>query len=158
MFEEFSLAHFENPPSPNVLVNEFMRLARLGFIDSTRGKGSTGGMGWIVRDAVVRYREEIGTFRGHEWRRCAERVGLEVVVIDLGPLTPAAIVHGTLFISSKLPPRLRALWAYHEIGHHLLHVGNYRFWQSLPGGESLTKKYERQAWQFAFLFPRWQEP
>lgn len=110
-------------------------------------------MGWIVRHAVARYRYELGTYLFEDWECCAQRIGLTVIITDMGPTLPAALIKGRLLIDHRLPPHRRAELAWHEIAHHLLHAGNMSFWLSQPGGEHYVRKLERQCWEFVKHFP-----
>lgn len=113
--------------------------------------------GWVPAAVAARCRATLGLYRGHEWERCAVEIGLRVVQYDLPSWLPAMRIAGALFLSQRLPEAEKAKWAWHEIGHAMMHAGNFQFWDTLPWGHLVLSKQERQAWEFAAAFPIWGE-
>lgn len=117
-------------------------------------------MGWIVHDAVNRLRCEVGTYRWDQWKECADTVGVRIITLDadiaawLG-CDPAALVGRIVLVKDERDPVRIARNVWHEIGHRLLHAGGSDAWLCKPNGEILVRKFERQAREFADLFPIW---
>lgn len=113
-------------------------------------------MGWVVDDAVARTRRQVGVFFAHEWEAFCAQAGISVLY-DLLPDSLPGISFGDLLILDvRLSAEEREHVAWHELAHHELHVGDCRDWlQLMACGDLCVQKFERQADEFAALFPDW---
>lgn len=115
-------------------------------------------MGLVVRDVVDRLRVELGTFYGHQWREFLDASGLRWFERDLPETVGAVIVEDTVILNRNRPAETVAECAFHEAGHYWLHAGNMEtFWRCCPQGDITVARWERQADEFALLFPVWGE-
>lgn len=114
-------------------------------------------MVWVALEVARRLRRSLGAYRGDEWEACAEELGIRCRRVDLPIDQPAMLIDRTLFLHSRLPAPEAAWWAWHELAHHVMHPGNVQFWDALAWGHLVVSKQERQAWEFAVLFPLWGE-
>lgn len=112
-------------------------------------------VGWVARDVATRLRGEIGIFYWDQWRQCADELGILWLYVEDTMSRPAMLLDGAILIRSDMDPVKEARWAWHEIGHHLLHDGDMEWWRALPGGQYFIAKAERQADEFAEFFPVW---
>lgn len=112
-------------------------------------------LGWVARDIADNLRREGRSYRWDEWPRFVAERGFHVIAVDLPEWLPAYRLDTTIVVARRLPTRLRARWVWHEIGHCLMHPGNFQFWDGLPWGHHVLAKQERQANEFASLFPVW---
>lgn len=114
-------------------------------------------MVWIANDRAQRAREEFGAFHAHDWRSFLIVIDIDLIETDLPASLPAFVYNDTIVIRRGLHPLLAAWWAWHEVGHLMLHAGDRRFWRARPQGEITLAKFERQADEFAATFPIWDE-
>jgi len=112
-------------------------------------------MGWVVEDIVCRWRAKFGVYGAFEWERFIDDCGLRWRVADLPASLPALIIGKTIFVRRGLDSLLTAYYVWHEIGHWACHFGSREFWLSRPQGYLTLSKMERQASEFALLFPVW---
>lgn len=113
-------------------------------------------MGYVVADVVRNLWSVYGRPASNEWREVAEAFGLTVRLRDLPAFARPGLVKGrTIYLQFDLPNREMALTAFHEIGHVALHDGDVRWWHSRPQGHITVSRMERQAEEFALLFPDW---
>lgn len=112
-------------------------------------------MGWIVKDACDRLWGEIGRYHWDEWCEVASTLGLEVVIVNQGPVPPACLIGRTIYVRGGLCDQMTARLVFHEVGHAVLHAGTPQDWRAMPGGTHVLHKFERQAEEFAALFPVW---
>lgn len=115
-----------------------------------------GANGRVPRDRMVRLRERYGVYHQRHWRVFAGSIGLQVYTV-CHPISMAAVLlDGALLVRVGIPSQLTALYAWHELGHAVLHTGNREYWRTqFIGGNYLLRRFERQAWEFALLFPIW---
>ena len=91
-----------------------------------------------------------------DWKQFARSLGLVVEHLPLPQGIPAVLAgQSLLLVSNMLSASLVTLAAWHEIGHLALHAGDMESWSALPGGSALLARFEREAWQFALVFPSW---
>lgn len=110
-------------------------------------------MGWIVRDAVIRLRNEYGYYRWNQWRVCIREIGCKLQWLPENSANKGLIAGNVIYIRRGLSPDETAEIAWHECAHYLLHAGTMRFWSSKPGGFSYLNRLEAQAHEFAYTFP-----
>lgn len=113
-------------------------------------------MGMVVHDVVVRWRRRTGLLLAGEWALMLDALELDVERCDLGGRIFAAVVDDCVYLDERLTGPFAAWCAWHEIGHVVLHVGGPMWWRSRPQGHITLAKYERQADEFARLFPVWE--
>ncbi len=111
-------------------------------------------MAWIAAELARSTYRHLGIFLGSEWRECGERLGLRFEIVPLRAGIRATRVGWVIFLSDGMSPRETAWLAWHEIAHVLLHPCNILS----PVGRPLQGKCERQANEFAALFPHWDVP
>lgn len=114
-------------------------------------------MGWVVPGVVDRLRAERGLYGVSEWERFLAEHGLYCSFEEMPVEVPALVAGNAILVQDGLPDDVTALLVWHEAGHIVLHAGNREFWISRPLGRSTIRKMERQAWEFAYLFPDWSE-
>lgn len=116
---------------------------------------------YVVMDVVERLRERFGVIHADQWREFLEACGLTLYMLDLPPSIEAVVVDTAIILNTALDPRRRSELAFHEVAHYWLHAGNLEtFWRhALSGaqGELTVAKFERQANDFARLFPVWDD-
>ena len=111
-------------------------------------------MPWVV-DGIIARELATGAYMGHEWQRFCGDYQIEWDVIDLPGSLPAVLYNETILLRRGMRPLETAWYAWHEIGHFVIHVGNQRFWQSLVCGDLIVRKQEAQADYFAVTYPVW---
>lgn len=112
-------------------------------------------MGWIVEAIVDRLHRCVGRWPADNWRGFIDRYDLDCVYADLPQSLPAISIDGVIVIGRHLPPNEAAWWAWHEVAHHVLHCGGREDWRRMVCGDLILTKFERQADDFALLFPDW---
>lgn len=114
-------------------------------------------MGWIVQDAVIRYRHEYGYYHWHQWRVCVRDIGYKFAWLAADDPTPGLVAGGTIYIRRGMDRYETARVAWHEIAHALLHAGSTHFWVRQPGGLIYVRRLESQADEFASCYPVWDD-
>lgn len=114
-------------------------------------------MGWMVEDVVSRLRADIGPYRRREWRQFLKAIGLRYTFDYLPEEYDAILFNGKVIFRNGLSEEEIIDAAFHEGGHHMTVVGDVRWWRSRPQGYITVAKFERQANEFAALFPIWEE-
>lgn len=119
-------------------------------------------MGWVVDEAVIRLRGELGQYRRHEWRDLLHDCNLSWSFETLPESFDAVLLmrFRHVMFRNGLSDDAIAKAAFHEVGHTLLHAGSRDFWKNaLPGlqGGISVDKWERQAEAFVEAFPVWEE-
>lgn len=114
-------------------------------------------MGWVIRDAVIRLRGELGIYYWYQWRVCLRDIGCKLVWTPESDPSRGSINCRTIYIRRGMSKEETAEVAWHEISHRLLHAGTTRFWSSRPGGHLVVQRFEIQATEFANTFPIWPE-
>ncbi|HCG30763.1 MAG TPA: hypothetical protein DEU95_13865 [Chloroflexi bacterium] len=109
----------------------------------------------VVHDVVVRWRQRTGVLHSAEWDAMLDALGMDVERCDLGDSILAAVVNDCVYLDERLHGCLAAWCVWHEIGHVLLHAGGPLWWASRPQGWLTVARFERQADEFARLFPIW---
>ena len=117
----------------------------------TRAEGVA--MSWIIEDRIAALHAEGRRYGRCEWERFCGDAGITVYYHELPPHLPAFIAGSALVLRAGMSPLATAFWAWHEIAHRLLHAGGREFWLSRPMGRYIVAKQERQANEFAALFP-----
>jgi len=113
-------------------------------------------VGIVVEGVVMRARAQYGIVRASSWPAFADHLRLTVYAAPL-PESFDAIIHGdTILIRHGLTATQSAHAVWHEIGHVMLHAGDWRWWLTRPQGHITVAKYERQADLFAATFPIWE--
>lgn len=112
-------------------------------------------MGWVIEDVVARLRAEIGPYRREEWRQFLAAIGLAYDFDYLPERCNAVLCDGEVIFRNGISDDETIDAAYHEGGHHLTVVGDMRWWATRPQGHITVAKFERQANDFARLFPVW---
>src|SRR5680860_562837 len=112
-------------------------------------------MGAVTNGVVERARTQYGVYWFDEWELFAQRLGIRVIRGNLPLGRAAALLDGKLFIQAGLPFVIECLSAWHEIGHRFVQKGNNYWWSTRPQGHVTVAKFERQATEFAELFPDW---
>lgn len=114
-------------------------------------------MGLVVTDVVWRIRQRTGWVHAHEWDAFLETLGVDVFRWDL-PETIPAFFHGDcIYIAQRIDPLAAQRYIWHEIGHAVLHAGGPAWWIARPQGYLTVARFERQADEFARLFPVWDD-
>lgn len=114
-------------------------------------------MSTIASGVVERWHAQYGTVPALEWAPFLSRLGLRWEFAQLPQSLPAALANDELVVvRCGLPESTAALLIWHEVGHFALHAGGATFWSSRSGGSALIRRFERQAWEFALLFPVWE--
>lgn len=111
---------------------------------------------WVAQQRAQELRKTFGLFRSDEWLRFAHRLGMRVCLADLPDGFPGFTNGDTIYVCRSLNWTSRASVVWHEIGHVVMHAGDADWWRSRPQGEITVSKMERQAWEFAFLYPVWE--
>lgn len=112
-------------------------------------------LSWMVTDTIIRTRERYGRFGGDEYYLLASLLGLTIETRRLPVKLPAIVCDSTIVLSDRLSSTAQAWYAWHEVGHFLMHEGDRRALRSHPEGRAMMGKYERQADEFADRFPDW---
>lgn len=112
-------------------------------------------MGYATSDAIARAHAMLGHPDATDWERFVDYLGLVVCREDLPRSVPAMIVGDTIVIARWLRDTTAAESVWHEIGHWWLHDGEVEWWLSRPQGYLTVSRFERQARDFARLFPDW---
>lgn len=113
-------------------------------------------MGWITQDAAVRARSEIGIYGVTQWAECAEDLGLRIEYAAI-PFGIESFILGRLIVLNEgMTPFQEAAAVWHEIAHWMFHRSNVNWWASRPQGDITVAKFERQACEFASMFPDWE--
>lgn len=100
-------------------------------------------------------RSVYGHFSYVEWPVCAQHLGIQIYCTTR-QFCGAFLLDRIMLIPSNVPPSVIALYAWHELGHAILHIGNREYIRKmLVGGEHILRRFERQAWEFALIFPVW---
>lgn len=111
-----------------------------------------------MRDVVERLWTLYGRPKGHDWEAFLAMCGVPVKYRNLPEWSaPGVVVGKTIFLHRELPKAEMARTAFHEVAHILLHDGDVRWWMSRPQGHITVAKFERQAEEFAELFPDWRD-
>ena len=111
-------------------------------------------MSWIVEGVMRSVYQSAGPFWADEWRACGRQLGVRFEVVPLRGDIVAFHVGTIIFLDVDLSPRDMAWWAWHELAHVLMHPGSIM----APIGDQLPEKQERQANEFAAIFPLWDGP
>ncbi len=114
-------------------------------------------MAWIVEDVVTRLRADIGPYRRREWRQFLAAIGLRYDFDYLPERCNAVLCDGEIIFRNGISEDELIDAAFHEGGHHVTVAGDVRWWRSRPQGELTVARFERQANEFAALFPVWEE-
>ena len=112
-------------------------------------------MGWVVEGFSRDLAGKLGTYRANDWSRFLEDCGLLHIYADLPASLPAFFLGRAIVLRRDMDPERTAWWAWHEALHALLHVGNREEWRRLVCGDLILSKFERQADEFAEVFPDW---
>ena len=107
-------------------------------------------------DQVRFWQRRLGLVRAEDWEAFLARIGVPLVELPLPAAVPAFTLNGVIFLDRDLSNCEKARWAWHEVGHLLLHVGSCDWWASRPQGNMTVKKWEWQAREFARSFPVWE--
>lgn len=111
-------------------------------------------MGCVIESVAARQWALHGTHMGWEWNDYAERLDLRCVITNLPDWLPAYYYDRVIYLRRGMDAYEIAWWAWHEIGHYLMHPGNLL----APMGDYNLNKIERQADVFAATFPHWDIP
>lgn len=103
-----------------------------------------------------RLRNNLGSFWADEWSDCASRLGLQITTGKLPRELPTMTLLGWVILNEDLTDFEQAVWAWHEIGHWVMHAGKVDWWATRPQGDVTVRKLERQATRFAIVFPIWE--
>lgn len=115
-------------------------------------------MGWVVRDIVYRWRRQFGRYSASDWTQFAEDIGLSIRRYDLSRVQRKAFIYKrTVVIDQNISEVAQMFVAWHELGHHVCHVGNQEWWARRPCGNLIISKREHQAIEFVMLFPAWDD-
>lgn len=114
-------------------------------------------MGMIVDDIVWRIRQLTGPVYAHEWEWFIDLMELEMWRCDLPEHAPAFLHNDCIYIGRGIDPFVSAPYIWHEIGHAILHAGGPLWWAKRPQGRLTVARFERQADDFARLFPVWDD-
>lgn len=108
-----------------------------------------------MQQFAVRIRRQFGTYSAEEWSLFLHDHGMWWAEEEIMPVR--AVVAGNLvLIRGGLTPFERAFVVWHEVGHAMLHPGDAEWWLTRPQGRITVAKIERQANDFAWLFPIWE--
>ena len=114
-------------------------------------------MSFVVEGVVLRARARYGLVRASGWQVFADYLRLKVFIAPL-PAGFDAIIHDdTILIRHGISATEAAYAVWHEIGHSMLHAGDWRWWLTRPQGYITVARFERQADEFAATFPIWDE-
>jgi hypothetical protein len=96
-------------------------------------------------------------YRAEEWEAFCADHGIHWIYAELPDNLPALIADDTIVLHEDLRELgpLRDYYAWHELSHWILHVGDERFLRTLPCGWMILSKQERQASEFALTYPIW---
>ena len=84
----------------------------------------------LTAQLVRRARREFGLYSATDWQRFLLDNGMTWREID-APMPVPAFRHGSsLFLARDLSIEEKAIWAWHEIAHTVLHAGITRWWES----------------------------
>lgn len=110
----------------------------------------------VVADIIARLRAEYGRMRRSDWEAYLTRCGVSVQYRDFGDVPVTGVVRGnTIFLQHGLSKDETERVVFHEFGHFATHEGDIRWWRTRPQGHITAAKFERQAEEFAALFPDW---
>ena len=109
----------------------------------------------MSEDVVATWRRFLGVYDALDWPRFLADCGMRYVFASLPEWAPAVLAGRTIVIRSGEDRIFEAFWVWHEAGHHALHVGDGQFWGSRPCGLMILRKMERQATEFALMYPDW---
>lgn len=114
-------------------------------------------MGMVAEHAAIRLREFYGVYRASQWDVFLDARALDQWYDELPAGVPAFLADGCVFIQRGMTADATAARVWHEVGHWALHAGDRDFWRSRPQGDITVAKFERQADEFASLFPVWED-
>jgi hypothetical protein len=114
-------------------------------------------MSWIVDESVTETWQSVGHYCALEWPRFIDDVGLRVCwAAELPDMLSALIAGRTVIVRPGLDEWTTARLVWHEVGHSVLHVGDYRDWEAMTCGDLILAKFESQADEFARRYPDWE--
>jgi len=113
-------------------------------------------VGVVVECVVTRARARYGIVRAASWPEFAQHLRLSVHTAPLPESFDAIIRGSTILIRRDLTAEGSAYAVWHEIGHVMLHAGDWRWWETRPQGHITVARFERQADEFARQFPVWE--
>lgn len=101
-------------------------------------------------------RDKFGSYGEDDWQSFADAIGIRIYWQTMHGELRGYRIGNAIILRRGMSRRETNETAWHEIGHVLLHVGNWQFWDSLPLGFLVLRKGEVQADDWMRLFPKWE--